>query len=562
MTRGQDVTIDSLDDGPGLLPFKLGSCKIVSHYHSFLNYIDLDTFHKQIELVKSQLLELRPLLNNKTIALYDPHIEHLNIKLTRISDQLRTFEPNRSKRGLVDGLGSVIKSISGNLDYTDAIKYNNAIKTLQSNEFKLESELNNHITLNKEWFSQSSKTLDNIVKNQNSISTVIKVIMESDSQRENDLIKYAHLAQHLIILGDNIEDLSQELVKLGNTLAFIRASSTPHTVVSLDNVKKMIAKIRILYSKDEIVDVDNRDFYDIIKLGYFYINNKITIVIKVPIAYPLTYDLYKLSIIPNKHHKILIPTLPYIALSGKDYTYIETECPKISSWFLCQTTPNYAIRDEPDCIQQLIIKQHLHSSCTQTPVILTKEALEQLDDRHYTMSFPTPTKVKISCVQEQYRTLQGSFLAVIPFNCHLKTPEFTIANMNEQIKGHVVKIMEMPLDNESGPQEHPSVVLNSINLENLHAVNTKISLQTPVHLDDAAKQSLYHTTIPVYVVLSIVVAVLIVVAARRLRTRHILRMGDVTEPVYAVPATSHINPSEIKVDHRKISATISSKALP
>lgn len=84
------------------------------------------------------MAELRPLLNNKTLSLFDPHLEHLDSKITLISNKISMFESSRSKRGLIDGLGSVIKSISGNLDYTDALKYENAIKTLRTNEHKLE----------------------------------------------------------------------------------------------------------------------------------------------------------------------------------------------------------------------------------------------------------------------------------------------------------------------------------------------------------------------------------------------------------------------------------------
>lgn len=48
------------------------------------------------------------------------------------------------------------------------------------------------------------------------------------------MIKYAHLAQHFIILSDNLESLSDEIFKLENALAFVRASSTSHSLLSLD----------------------------------------------------------------------------------------------------------------------------------------------------------------------------------------------------------------------------------------------------------------------------------------------------------------------------------------
>ncbi|CAG9557747.1 unnamed protein product [Danaus chrysippus] len=278
---------------------------------------------------------------------------------------------------------------------------------------------------------RNTKVIENIIENQSKLSKIVDVIIQSDSEKDNDLIKYAHLAKHLVILGDNIEDIYDELNRLEYSLAFIRASSTPHSIISLDDLKNLVIKLRSLYLNDEVLNVDFRNFYDIIKLGYFYLNTQIVIVVKVPIVYPLTYDLYKLPVFPNKHRKVLVPTLPYIAFPRQDSMYMETKCPKVNSWFLCNTNANYRTRNESDCIQHLIATQELHETCKMTSVILIRAAAEQLDDEHYTLSFPTPTKVQLSCGQVQYRTLSGSFLAVIPINCYVKTPYFTLHQVED-----------------------------------------------------------------------------------------------------------------------------------
>lgn len=510
--------------------------------------------------------ELRPLLNNKTLSLFDPHIEHLNSKIALVLNKLSVFESARNKRGLIDGLGSVIKSISGNLDYTDALKYEHAIKSLLKNDQKLESEINHHVSLNKNFISESYKIINEIALNQDKINGALNLILQSDANRDTDLIKYAHLAQHLLILGDNIEDLCEELRNLENTLSFIRASSTPYSIFSLNDVKDMLSKLRILYSSDEILNVEFRNFYEIIKLGYFYLGKQIVIVIKVPVVVPSSYDFYKLSLVPNKNHEVLIPPLPFVALSSKDSRYIETECPKINSLYLCETKTNYESQDKPDCIQQLITHQVLQPTCKPTPITLTHEALETLDDKHYTLSFPTPTKVKITCGQEQYRTLQGSYLAVIPLNCNLKTPRFTISNSNDHVKGHVIRIMEMPSYHESKDKNYPKLILNSHNLQRLHTLNNEIAAQQPIHLDDFTNPVIYHTTIPVYIVLSITTALSIVFLFRRLRARYLIKTKETTdtyigipEGTYAIPAPRSINPSQVRVDHRCIPVTISDK---
>lgn len=149
-TDSKEIRLESLDDGPGLLPFKLGPTRIVTHCHSFIQDINLSDLQYKIVLVRQQLDDIMPDLTNKTTNLYEPHIDYLKYKIENIFEQLQTFRINRTKRGLIDGLGSVIKSISGNLDYTDALRYDNVLKTLQENENKLVTELNSHISLSKE----------------------------------------------------------------------------------------------------------------------------------------------------------------------------------------------------------------------------------------------------------------------------------------------------------------------------------------------------------------------------------------------------------------------------
>lgn len=101
----QEIKLESLDNGPGILPFKLGSAKIISHYHSFLQHVNLQELRDKVISVDSQIDSLSPQLNNKTNFLFEPHLVFLKNKLASVLDQLQTFEVSRVKRGLVDGLG-------------------------------------------------------------------------------------------------------------------------------------------------------------------------------------------------------------------------------------------------------------------------------------------------------------------------------------------------------------------------------------------------------------------------------------------------------------------------
>ncbi|KAL0894309.1 hypothetical protein ABMA27_014306 [Loxostege sticticalis] len=494
-TTAQEIRLESLDDGPGLLPFKLGPTRLITHYHTFLQRIQLNDIEDKILQLQTQVQTYETRLPNDTYSLYELQINYLNTKLNSALEQLHSLEPSRTKRGLIDGLGSVIKSISGNLDHSDAIKYNNAIQTLYNNENKISFELNNHISYSKEWMTKHFGVISKLVENQHIINSTLAFLMDKNSQHAESLTKFAKFAQLLAIISENVNDLLDELITLENTLAFIRASSTHHTMLKVEILSNMLVKLRKIYGRDSILDLELREFYDLIKPAYYFIDREIVLVFKFPIV------------------------------TKNAFVYIEAECPKLSYGYLCEEDVNHQIRTVPDCIQHLISRQSLEKTCKLTNVTLHKEAMEKLDDQHYVISLPHLTKIHLTCGREDYTQLQGSYLVTLPVNCHLRTPEFTIINDNDEIKGNPLKIMKIPnIEMQTTDSSH--VNLHSIDLQSLHSIQDKIALQTPVQIDAPTTETLYHTTIPFYGVLLSATVLIFVVMLRRYEILTCRRAND------------------------------------
>lgn len=518
-TNPSEIKLESLDDGPGLLPYKLGPIRLTTHHHTFLQYVQLDYIEDKIELLMTQLGRLQNLLSNETYLLYELQINYLTEKLVRVSDQLKSLEPSRVKRGLVDGLGSIIKSITGNLDYKDALNYNNAIKLLENNQDKMVTQFNNHVSLSKEWMSKHSSILTQLVENQIKINNTLELILNSNIYREDSLMKYAKFAQLLVIIGENIEDLMAELIRVENMLAFIRVSTTHHSMIDISVLKLMIDKLRNIYNKDQIIDLELREYYDIIEPGCYYTDKQIVIIFKFPIISADTYDLYKLSIVPNKVQNIIIPPYPFIAINENSFMYMETECPKVKHWYLCEKEVNQRIRTDPDCVQQLILHQVLNDFCQYTTVTLAKEAMEKLDDQHYVLSFPHLSKVHLVCDREEFTSLQGSYLISIPVKCYMKTAEFTIVNESDEIKGQPLKLMQIPFSAVKQDNVPTHLNVKSIDLQELHSIQEKIMQENPLQLDKLHLNTFYHTTIPLYVFVLGAGALIIGIATHRYKLR-------------------------------------------
>lgn len=514
--------------------------RLTSHYHSFLQSIDLQEIESKIISVQTQLQDIKPDLNNKTSNLFKPHLEYLTDKLQSTFDQLQTFRIKRTKRGLIDGLGSVIKSLTGNLDYTDAQRYNDAIKVLQEDENKLITEFNSHISLTKDWTVQYETIINSISENQSKIESLLNKIRDSDITRDTDLIKYAHLAQAFLVLTDNVESVFQEIYKLEDALAFIKVKSMPHSILTLDSIKAILSRLVSLYNKESVLELDAREYYDVVKIGFFYADNRIVIVYKFPILKPQNYNLFRLSIVPNEYNQILIPPYPLLAIHQKDAKYIVAECPKTSKGYLCDRENNFQSQTSEDCIQQLIITQQQEDKCQPVSIHLEKAALEQLDDRHYTTYFPNDTKIHLSCGQDTYKTLRGSYLVTLPYTCHMKTPDFTISNDEDRVKGNPIKIMNIPAEQRTVHPSSPTLKLNTIRLEHLHAENLKISQQQLISRT-GGNNVLYHTTIPTYtIIMGAAVLISIIVYRRRKSHQDITQRPNADnielQGVYAVPS--------------------------
>lgn len=516
MTHPQEIRLETLADGPGLLPYKLGPTRLTTHYHSFIQYIQLTDIEDKINSVQTQLQTFRTRLSNETYMLYEYQVDYLTNKLDKVIKQVRSLEPARVKRGLVDSLGSVIKSVTGNLDYLDALKYDEAIKTLQNNENKVVSEFNNHISLSKEWMSQHSTILDQLTKNQEMINATLELLLEKSAYRDYSLIKFAKFAQILGIITNNVEDLMLEIVRLENIMAFIRASSTHHSMIDIEVLKTMIDKLKSIYNQDQVLNLELREYYNLIKPGSYFIEKRIVIVYSFPIVSIDSYDLYRLSIVPNKKQLALVPPTPYIATNEKSFVYIEAECPKYSNIHLCEKKTSHQIKTKPDCIQELIINQDLEDTCHFAKISLSKEAVEKLDDQHYVLSLPQPTKVQLACGRKDYNTLQGSYLVTIPVDCYLQTSEFTIINDSNEIKGQPLKLSKIPYNDMNQMNVSTHIIgFNSVDLKELHSIQRKVMMESPLQIEKSQPVVLYHTTIPFYIFAICVVALIILAISRR-----------------------------------------------
>lgn len=148
-----------MNDNPGILPLKLGNAQNKIDTWKFIQVFDITNLIQQFNEIQNQYFRIKIAFENNTNVsktykynFYNSY-NLANLLQTKINIQIKQINPlygannNRYKRGLIDGLGSIIKSITGNLDQYDAEKYNKAIENLSDNQLKIKTIIKNQISM-------------------------------------------------------------------------------------------------------------------------------------------------------------------------------------------------------------------------------------------------------------------------------------------------------------------------------------------------------------------------------------------------------------------------------
>ena len=125
-TVQQEIKITPITSG--ILPFKLGNAKLITSYHSVIQYVDLTPLKTQISQLKTHVTDVRKILSQTNYTSSEVSffpIDHLQERAKYIIadasmklDNLRPIKP-RAKRGLINVVGKSEKWLFCSLDNND-----------------------------------------------------------------------------------------------------------------------------------------------------------------------------------------------------------------------------------------------------------------------------------------------------------------------------------------------------------------------------------------------------------------------------------------------------------
>ncbi|QBP37037.1 putative envelope protein [Lampyris noctiluca errantivirus 1] len=372
---------------------KLGKTKIFSNpyyiYYSY-NLTNILTEYRNLKRQKESLQNILQQGTTDNLKELETHKNILIFNFNRLMNKVNIIFNHRNKRGAINGLGSIIKVISGNLDAADGERYEKLFKQIKQNENKLQNQNLENIRINKELTTNFNKQLQNIKFNELNLKSKIGEI-ESFIKNQMEWQQIFSIKDVFNQLINVSIDLIEIIDEIETSLSFCNLNLIHSSIISpkdLFNITKQI------FEETKLSFQNFWSFSKLIRSHCKVSGNMIEYLLEIPLYSETNYDLYQLTAIPTiVKNKIITLNIPQQLIYKDNYKIYDVTSCIFNNGYYCKT--NYIEKNE--CISQLF-QNHLNLEECHYHEIEKEFHMYQIEKSPYIIIVSPDTKlISIEC---------------------------------------------------------------------------------------------------------------------------------------------------------------------
>lgn len=421
--------MQTLEGNPGILPVRQGQAYVQIDHWTIIKVIYLDQIHTDL----NNIVKDYDLLNNLT-DWSNPQLQEFRNMKTHTdfirditSEKYHQLVPRRFKRGLIDPLGSVVKLITGNLDHTDALRYDRLITQLQNNQIVATKRL----TLVTEIFDSLINTTETMNKNAVAMENRLKrveIILREFSDKGNNVLFSTYISSIFSIIISSFRTIFIRLSEIETALALSKVSILHQALLNstelLYHLKDIAKSASLVYPPTEMYLLN---LEETIRVKSYVKGNRITFVMEVPLTDNYTYNYYKMYSLPIFHESdnktfTIFPKYPFLLAKGNKYSPIERPCRLLAAGehFLC-TPDNQVTYPEPTCIEQLMKFDNDLTYCTRREIRLEEIKVQRVNPDSWILFTRIHTTVTKHCDSDvSKQPVFGTYFLTLNEPCDLE----------------------------------------------------------------------------------------------------------------------------------------------
>lgn len=438
ITQGTYFTEQNITSGITFIKESNGSISYQKwtalYYYSIKGYLDqtilfenaIEKLQKACSLIKGEYIICTTVIIVR-LEKYREKIEHSRDLINRFRTE------GRYKRSLFPAAGMLLSTLFGLMDEGQANTYNNIINELENN-MKTQKELQK---------AQLSVFKDSLISNDNRLRELTDKIISlnrnaeklnqkfnNESMENQNLKNFNFLLQTatLIMIEHNrVSDIINDLL----------TGSSLHKITALLPAERLVEDLKLIsYSLDNDkhlpIDIDKENIYElfrIISVKTTIINNRLLIIITIPIVNTNTYEVIRAIPIPtriNNEAVIMQPSTEYFLINRKAQQFIpitaeeHANCArKTNEHIICSTSSPIYIGRHTRCEVSLFNEvdlQDLNVHC--------KYNIKKIQQRNYFVKLGSPNLFYVYINKP----------IVVRFLCDGREPTEILINQNGMIQ--------------------------------------------------------------------------------------------------------------------------------
>lgn len=308
---------------------------------------------------------------------------------------------NRTKRGLVNAVGSVAKVLFGTLDENDAEHYNEILQKLETNQITMQhlfseqtsifentiTSLNSTNQANKQVFENLNEKVNQL---ESFISDHVKKSINNLTLYENFAIQFSEYFSLFQLVSEQFQFYQSDLL---NIILYAQNGILHPLVLSPKSLIDHLIKYSIYLPKGLSFPVPlshhySHDLYKSMSPNVFYLQYKLYFVLHIPLVSDISYSIVKMTSLPmrisnekgNHIFSFILPENPYLVIDRLKQNYFFfnnndlNECLKIDNKYVCKEKyPLFLLPIRNDCEALLYTHSYkIPESCEKRVLVIHK----------------------------------------------------------------------------------------------------------------------------------------------------------------------------------------------
>lgn len=309
----RNYKIETIPKTAGLFYVNQGQAKITNQFISLIHYYNLTSLNDMLDLSQnyySKSLSYCSLItehDSSTCKLSLLMIHNQLIDLKDRLDEINNYHKprtQRSKRGLINGISYPVKWLFGIPDADDATFYQKSIESLINDQKQTHVLMQSQIRVISDTIkniNQTMITLDTVESKLNANVVLFNKYMKDSSKIVNTHTIQIELVHHLLLIKQINELLEQQIDQYLNSMTLARHGIVDYNIIppqtlldELQSSSKYELPLEPIWSNLEY-------FYKMIKPKSLLTDNKLVIIIRIPIVHPETFDIQKIFPLPTQY---------------------------------------------------------------------------------------------------------------------------------------------------------------------------------------------------------------------------------------------------------------------